>query len=318
MMSMAQITESSLQDVSPKSAWQLFVILLSGKWQPGDFWNKANYRRKFLWRGLQAPLSTWQLLDMLVCLPELQRLLICQSRLPVRLQRAYLALKFTRKQSLHALLFHYQTMSARLSYEQRMDWLSPRGLRLATLEGKEGHDFYIALTSEVNLDKEGDCTMVIHDVQARVLAKITYTLCRYQGKSTLFIGGLQGASGDISHEIIQSATKACYGLFPKRIVLDAVCHFARHMRAEQILAVGNEVHIYRNARYRGQAAQMYADYDNFWQSQGGRLNNEGYYILPLHLARKELDAIPSKKRAEYRRRFALLDELAEQMRMTLS
>ncbi|MCP6576681.1 VirK/YbjX family protein, partial [Klebsiella pneumoniae] len=35
--------------------------------------------------------------------------------------------------------------------------------------------------------------------------------------------------------------------------------------------------------------------------------------LPLRLERKPLESIASKKRAEYRRRFQLLDQLAEQV-----
>ncbi len=37
------------------------------------------------------------------------------------------------------------------------------------------------------------------------------------------------------------------------------------------------------------------------------------FILPLSLPRKTLEEIASKKRAEYRRRYELLDALAEQV-----
>jgi hypothetical protein len=42
---------------------------------------------------------------------------------------------------------------------------------------------------------------------------------------------------------------------------------------------------------------------------GGKLLSSGYFLLPKHLARKPMEAIASKKRAEYRRRYQLLDEL---------
>jgi hypothetical protein len=36
-----------------------------------------------------------------------------------------------------------------------------------------------------------------------VLAEMTFTLCQFEGKSTLFIGGLQGAKAHVPHELIQ-------------------------------------------------------------------------------------------------------------------
>jgi len=58
---------------------------------------------------------------------------------------------------------------------------------------------------------------------------------------------------------------------------------------------------------------MHADYDNFWLSMSAQPQEQGYFSLPLSISRKPLDNIPSKKRAEYRRRYGLLDQLAEQV-----
>ncbi|MCQ6512927.1 VirK/YbjX family protein, partial [Vibrio parahaemolyticus] len=90
------------------------------------------------------------------------------------------------------------------------------GLNLAKFETKTGELFQLDLVSLVSLDKEGESTIVVRDAQLRILAEITFTLCRFNQQRTLFIGGLQGAANDVPHEIIQQATKACHGLFPKR------------------------------------------------------------------------------------------------------
>jgi uncharacterized protein VirK/YbjX len=39
----------------------------------------------------------------------------------------------------------------------------------------------------------------------------------------------------------------------------------------------------------------------------------GYFLLPEHITRKPIDDVVSKKRAEYRRRYQLLDELEQGM-----
>jgi hypothetical protein len=58
---------------------------------------------------------------------------------------------------------------------------------------------------------------------------------------------------------------------------------------------------------------LHADYDKFWLSMNGQLQEQGYFRLPSRLARKPMEQLPSKKRAEYRRRYALLDRLADQV-----
>ncbi|MDF3007959.1 MAG: hypothetical protein K0R86_1826 [Enterobacter kobei] len=54
--------------------------------------------------------------------------------------------------------------------------------------------------------------------------------------------------------------------------------------------------------------------DEFWASLDGTPDNAWRWKLPLQLERKSLDSIASKKRAEYRRRFALMDDVQGRLR----
>ncbi len=156
--------------------------------------------------------------------------------------------------------------------------------------------------------------MIFRDAAGVVLAEMTFTLCIVDGKSTLFIGGLQGAKAWVEHDQIQLATKACHGLFPKRLLLEAVCLLAQHFGVNQILAVSNDTHIYRSWRYaKKKKDKLHADYDSFWASLGGEKDAQGLYHMPLQVARKSLEEIASKKRAEYRRRYELLDSMTAQI-----
>ncbi|MNN95692.1 hypothetical protein D3C81_2145390 [compost metagenome] len=44
---------------------------------------------------------------------------------------------------------------------------------------------------------------------------------------------------------------------------------------------------------------------------GGKQLDNGYFLLPERIGRKPMETIASKKRAEYRRRYQLLDELQQ-------
>jgi uncharacterized protein VirK/YbjX len=45
---------------------------------------------------------------------------------------------------------------------------------------------------------------------------------RQQEQWQLVIGGLQGPRRHVPHEVIKQATRACYGLFPKRLLLEFI------------------------------------------------------------------------------------------------
>lgn len=309
---MSQIAVNQLTTTMPQGGWQLFFSLVKGRRQPGDAWQNPRYRRKFMLRSLASPFSTARLLSTLARQPLLEELLHVQPGLPCRLHRPYLSANFNRNDALNALCFHYQSLMQALPEKMLHRYLSPNGVRLTQIEGKDGSEYRINFCSIANLDKEGEATLVMSNQEGNDIAELTFTLCLYQGKSTLFIGGLQGAKSWIPHEAIQSATKACHGLFPKRLVLEAACQLAQHFGMEQILAVSNSAHIYRSWRYqKKKKGKLHADYDSFWQSMNGELLADGYFRMPIEVARKPLEDIASKKRAEYRRRYTLLDGMAE-------
>ncbi|ALB62244.1 Virulence factor VirK [Cronobacter condimenti 1330] len=302
--------------VSPPaySAWQLFRLLATGQKTPGLAWQNPAYRRKFLLRSLATPFATRRWLAALARQPMLDTLLHAQPGLPCRLHRPWLSVNVTREQALNALEYHYQHIAHLLPPTLMQGHLTRQGVTLATLTGKNEAYYRLDLAAVADLDKEGETTVIFRDVEGMVLAEMTFTLCEVDGKSTLFIGGLQGAKAWVEHDQIQIATKACHGLFPKRLLLEAVCLLGQHFAAAQILAVSNETHIYRSWRYaKKKKDKLHADYDSFWESLGGYKDTQGFYHMPQQVARKSLEEIASKKRAEYRRRYELLDSMTAQI-----
>ncbi|HHA1271738.1 TPA: VirK/YbjX family protein [Enterobacter mori] len=298
----------------PTSGWALFKSLATGAITPGLAWQNPSYRRKFMLRSLASPFSTARLLASLAKQPRLMQILQVQPGLPCRLHRPWLTVSMNRRNALKALNGHYQTMSQHLPATLLKGYLSSQGMTLLTLTGKDEQQFTIRLCADAFMDKEGEATLTFCNHQNTVLAEMTFTLCPFEGKSTLFIGGLQGAKAHVPHELIQGATKACHGLFPKRLLVEAVMTLGTAFPVEQILAVSNATHIYRSWRYRKKKeGKLLADYDSFWRSLGGERRESGHFALPLTMPRKPMEEIASKKRAEYRRRYELLDSLIQQM-----
>ncbi|HHA2083967.1 TPA: VirK/YbjX family protein [Enterobacter asburiae] len=313
---MSSIVDTSLSDLpQPKSGWQLFKNLALGEIAPGLAWEKTAYRRKFMLRSLATPLSTARLLSELAKHPHLMQMLQVQPGLPCRLHRPWLTVNMDRQRALESLSWHYQMMCRQLPATLTHGYLSKQGVTLLTLTGKDEQQFTVRLCADAFMDKEGEATLVFCDSQNTALAEMTFTLCQFEGKSTLFIGGLQGAKAHVPHELIQGATKACHGLFPKRLLVEAAMTLGAAFPVEQIVAVSNDTHIYRSWRYRKKKeGKLLADYDSFWLSIGGEKQDNGNFMLPLVMPRKPMEEIASKKRSEYRRRYELLDNLIQQVK----
>ena len=310
---MSQLTESTFHSSKPATSFGLFFRLTTGQWRPGKFWHKRSFRRKFMLRSLLIPRLTHEWMAELTQWPELDNLLTRQPRLPVRLHRPYLALNLDRKMKLDAVRFHYNFIRHSFSSAELNGYLSPEGLQLAQFEGKEGELFTLVLTTFIALDKEGESTILLRNSVGETLAEITFTICEHEEKATVFIGGLQGGSRLLPHEAIQKATKSCHGIFPKRVVMEAICRLAERLNIENVMAVSNEQHIFRSPRYYDKNKVILSDYNAFWASVGGECDSRGYYHIPRTLARKSEAEIASKKRAEYRRRYQLLDTIHEQL-----
>lgn len=290
--------------------WGLITLLFKGHQALGGSWQKSQFRLKFIARTLISPKLTFNLLGVLVKQPFLNSMLRAQPDLPCKLHRPYLANTLNNRQKLEVLQAHFQLENQCIPELLRRNYLHHSPYKLTELTGKNEETYSIYLGVIPKLNKEGEITLMLANEQQQTLALLTFSLTYYQNQKTLFIGGLQGADNETPHSEIHVCTKACHGLFPKRLVLEATCCLAELMGITHIIAVGNATHIYQNWRYRAKKRdKLHADYDNFWISLGGEQCSEGHFNLPARIARKPIEDIASKKRAEYRRRYQLLEQL---------
>ncbi|WP_337064832.1 VirK/YbjX family protein [Rouxiella badensis] len=300
--------------VRVQSGVALISSLITGQFIPGKMWSKPFYRIKFLARCLVYPRSTLKLMNDIASHPLKDEILMAQPTLPCKVHRPYLAVNMTREQHVKGLRDHYRYMRDRMPITMQIGHLGKDSLTLATIIGKDDNAYSISMNANHHLDKEGEVTLMFNNEMGIPLANITFALIDYKKQSTLFIGALQGPGQQVEHQQIQTATKACHGLFPKRILMEAVLLIAEKLNMSQVLAVGNQTHIYESPRYNKRKQFVFADYDAFWETLGAHRHPEGYFHFPPQVSHKSLDEIASKKRAEYRRRYQLLDEMETQIR----
>lgn len=145
------------------------------------------------------------------------------------------------------------------------------------------------------------------------MARLSFSFIRHEGKQIALVAGLQGPSKHVGPQVIRNATKDCYGLFPKRMLYEAFATLMQACNIDEIYAVSENNHVYRQLRYLFQKKKTFvASYSEFWESLNG-VKKGALYHLPSQVMRKAPESIPSKKRAEYRKRYHILDTIIQEV-----
>ncbi|MCS6038594.1 VirK/YbjX family protein [Klebsiella pneumoniae subsp. pneumoniae] len=113
--------------------------------------------------------------------------------------------------------------------------------------------------------------------------------------------------------MIKQATRACYGLFRSACCWSLSGSWPRAAKSRPFTASAITVTVPRPALSPEQRPPFPASYDEFWQSIDGPAGKPLALAATAMSGKKIAGSIASKKRAEYRRRFQLLDQLTEQV-----
>lgn len=288
--------------------------LVSGRLVPGPIWTKRNYRLKFLLRSLLFWSATHRMLNTLARRPDFYRLLSTQITLPSKAHRQYLTRGLHASQRADAIINHYTWL------DEKVPAVLAEALSAATqtlvidFAGKDDAHFSLYASNASKAEREGESTLWLCDSDDTLLASVTFSVISEHGQQVLVIGGLQGPRKEVNHEVIKVATRACHGIFPKKMLLEVLSQLAILTGITAIYGVSDNGHVFRALRYRlSKGRHFHASYDEFWASIEGEKDNAWRWRLPTQFARKPLETIASKKRAEYRRRFQLLDDVAEKI-----
>lgn len=139
--------------------------------------------------------------------------------------------------------------------------------------------------------------------------------CAQEGeKQVLYIGCHQGSKHGL--EVNKELKKAFFGYRPKNFILYALRILAKELAVDELRAVSN-YGFYANNHIR-KNRKLLVSYDKFWKECGGEIMaDQRFFTLPLIEPRKTMEEVPTRKRAVYRKRFAFLDALEEDLQKTL-
>ncbi|MDG6746270.1 DUF535 family protein, partial [Staphylococcus aureus] len=180
--------------------------------------------------------------------PRFEQLLSVQNTLPGKIHRLYLRLGLSASERASAIINHYQFVSEQAPPRLADALCATRPQPLFQLAAKD-KQVVISISSAHKAEREGESTLWLHcdDV---LLASLTFSVVRDATGYGIAIGGLQGPRRSVPHEAIRDATKACYGVFPKRLLMEVLWLMAGQFGMTHFEAVSNDGHVFRGLRYR--------------------------------------------------------------------
>lgn len=184
--------------------------------------------------------------------------------------------------------------------------MTPEGMQVCHITSKSAEEYRIILNTDIQYSREGFFTLVLFDKLGKIMT-IAFSIDFSTPKPRLLIGSLQATSVDGLNRI-RYATHEMYGLQPRLLLIHLVKVFGHIFGIEEIEAISDNNHVYNSLRYRRRLKNKFQSYDTFWGEIGTQAAN-GNFNIDTGIHRKSIEEYPSKKRSEYKKRFALLDEI---------
>lgn len=242
--------------------------------------------------------------------PELRGAVAYSPRMCERVQRDYISTQFSPAQRSLLLRKHFELVCA-LPAAVREAVYSPAGYEIARFVVADIE--HVLKLQHVPLNaREGDLGLVWECSLGRVATAAFALANSRRGVRVLLVGGLQGGRGDAMVAMYRTLTRSMYGLRPMSALVQFLQLMAQALAADEVLGVTSTAHI------RFKPGKTLLDYDQLWQEHGGSPHVLGLLRVPAAPAKRDLAEVASSKRSMYRKRYALLDEVAVAMGAALA
>jgi len=268
-------------------------------------------RARFLLRAL----SQYRLHDAWLRLleaPGLRPMIQRQPLLAAKLQHRYVLSGLDSARRLGVACGHFDAFLRRVPPLLNAAIYSGTGLRLTEIATATAH-YELRLLHLPHCWQEGEVSIGLFE-QDVLICTVTFVLGdAYEfasglprGESALMIGGIQGCQSEDGQDAFRRATKAMHGLRPFSLLMHAARAIAHALGATRLIAVADAGHALRYKRGKG---RIRLSYDAIWLDHGATAVDTNVFDLGIATAPRDLADIPSHKRAQYRRRFALMESI---------
>ncbi|SUO93749.1 DUF535 family protein [Suttonella ornithocola] len=164
---------------------------------------------------------------------------------------------------------------------------------------------------------EGILALVLNDEEGRLCYLLSF--CLSLAEDTFTVVTVQGRKSQT--ELTKALTKQCYGLRTPMLMLECGLILAALFNKPRILAVRDSVQmaVVKRGKQKKSGKVIVKDYDQMYEEfSAGELKIIDEQYCQLLSRRKSAEEVPTRKRALYRKRYALLDEIKASFRQHLN
>lgn len=259
--------------------------------------------RNFLHPTLSNPWKEF-LTTKFIALP--QELLVLQQG---KVHRPFYDKRLSRVDKFKLLKNCYESLVLKFKDDALLKLISNEGMTACEFSTKNNETYQVILSSDIQYSREGFFTLVLFDKLGKIMT-IAFSIDFSKDSPRLLIGSLQATPHDGLNRI-RVATNEMFGLQPRMFLIYLIKLFSKNLGVKKIEAISDKNHVYNSLRYRRRLKNKFHSYDAFW-GEVGQASDNGNFNIDVEIRRKALEEYPSKKRSEYRKRFALLDDIEEQ------
>jgi len=148
--------------------------------------------------------------------------------------------------------------------------------------------------------------------QGRRVYSLAFTLGTIDAQTVAYAGALQGLDSEDALDTYRTLTHHLQGMRPRDLLVTAFRQLCGSLGVARILAVSDRHRVCSDPYFKS-SVQVFTNYDSAWMECGGSDRGDGFFELLPAVTRRLAHEIPTRKRALYRRRYALLDLYASQI-----
>lgn len=251
------------------------------------------------------PVQTRRWLGFLRDDPILWDLARSHPRFGLKIFRPYLSRHMNCAARVEILMQHYD-LTWRAGFANFVTKIAVQPKTLCEFSGKSGTVFQIEISAPDLDNREGE--FFLHLISDKVsVYRAAFSFFTMDGVPYVKIGCVQGLRADDGAAFVRFATREFHGCRPKNLLVSVVRDIGDYFGCTDMIGIGNGNRV---LAYGGRHEKKSPDYDQTWEEMSATRREDGDFQLPCTgILKTSFDAIPSKKRAEAKRKMALLESI---------
>ena len=198
------------------------------------------------------------------------------------------------------------------------DFKNNKDIVLANIPLKDNTTASLVLNYDYRLRKEGEFTVSLKKDENRIISLAFSIGKTEQNEYIAYVGCVQGHSL-ANQDLTKNIHKLLHAIRPKSFIVFVSQKLFEVFGCKDVLFIDNKSrpHTKKHLIRLPWIHDISFDNDETWKELGGVATSGGWYRFPLVAQRKPLDEVKSKKRSQYKKRYALLDDVYTQIENTV-